>query len=83
MHERISPAYLQKLITKYRPARNLRSQAKSQLVSHSVCTNFYGARSFQQAAAELWNKLPNNLKEADTVENFKGLLKTHLFNSLK
>ena len=81
--QELGPAYLQQLTTKYCPTRNLRSQSKSLLVSPSISTNFYGARSFQVAAAELWNKLPSNLKQVDTVDNFKSLLKTHFFNLLK
>ena len=82
LHE-LGPDYLQELITKYCPTRNLRSQSKSQLVSRTVSTVSYGARSFQQAASELWNKLPMNLRQTDTLDNFKSLLKTHLFYSLK
>ena len=82
LHE-LGPDYLQELVTKYCPTRNLRSQSKSQLVSRTVSTVSYGARSFQQAASELWNKLPINLKQTDTLDNFKSLLKTHLFYSLK
>ena len=52
----LGPDYLQQLITKYWPARNLRPQSKSLLLSPSISTNYYSARSFQLAAAELWNK---------------------------
>ena len=78
--QELGPAYLQQLITKYCPARNLRSQSKSLLVTPIISTHFYGARSFQLAAAELWNKLPSHLKHVDTVNDFKSLLKTYLFN---
>ena len=42
--------------------------------------NKYGKR-FTYSAPVLWNKLPGNVKYADSVMSFKGLLKTHLFRS--
>ena len=47
---------------------------------YSVVTTleFYGARAFA-AAAELWNSVPDTIKQAQTVNLFKAKLKTHLF----
>ena len=36
-------------------------------------------RSFCKASAELWNRLPLNVKNCQTVNLFKTSLKTHLF----
>ena len=74
-----APSYLQNLITIYKPSRTLRSSSKSRLLRPQFNTRFYGFRSFQAAAAELWNNLPDVVREAGTVENFRSLLKTHLF----
>ena len=74
-----APSYLQELIRLYTPARNLRSSSKSILISPSVKTYFYGGRSFQSAAADLWNNLPESVKSVNTTEIFKRVLKTHLF----
>ena len=38
-----------------------------------------GDRSFTMAAPRLWNSLPTNIKNARTVDSFKALLKTNLF----
>ena len=46
---------------------------------NKVVTKSYGARSFQVAAPELWNSLPEFVKEAVTPAQFKNRLKTHLF----
>ncbi len=36
--------------------------------------------SFSYLAPKLWNNLPNTVREADTLCQFKSRLKTHLFN---
>ena len=58
----LAPSYLQELLVQYRPSRNLRSQSKSLLVSPRINTQFYGARSFQSSAPELWNNIPDKIK---------------------
>lgn len=40
----------------------------------------YGRASFHHYGPHLWNSLPESLRAAETVEVFKGGLKTHLFN---
>ena len=69
-------AYLQDLIQRYHPARNLRSKSKSLLVCPPTVTKFYGARTFAVASAELWNSLPDKIKDAETIHSFRRMLKT-------
>ncbi len=38
-----------------------------------------GDRAFQKAAPTLWNDLPTNLRNIDSLASFKAKLKTHLF----
>ena len=38
---------------------------------------------FWGGAPKLWNGLPESIKTAGSVANFKKMLKTHLFNKLK
>ena len=71
----MAPSYLQELLKKYTPARNLRSSQKNLEcpvlgTGERVC--FFGGPL-------LWNAVPLNLKEAKSVNNFKSLLKTFLF----
>ena len=40
----------------------------------------YGQRSFHHAAPELWNQLPSHVKNATSLQQFKSLLKAHLFS---
>jgi hypothetical protein len=42
-------------------------------------TKSHGERTFAFQAPEIWNKLPAQLREADTLASFKSGLKTHLF----
>jgi hypothetical protein len=51
------------------------------ILGHLVQSAF-GDRSFASAAPTLWNKLPSNIKVAKTVNQFKTLLKSWLFDSL-
>ena len=39
----------------------------------------FGARSIAVAGAELWNKLPNDIKSIANFMTFKRKLKTYLF----
>ena len=38
-----------------------------------------GDRAFQVASPGLWNGLPNDIRNAKTMDVFKSLVKTHLF----
>ena len=40
----------------------------------------YGNCSFSVAAPTLWNRLPKAIRSAETLDEFKSLLKTHLFH---
>ena len=74
-----APVYLADLLEPYLPARSLRSEQQQRLSQPKARTVKYGDRAFSICAPRLWNKLPSEIKEADTVDRFKALLKTHLF----
>ena len=71
-----APIYLQKLIKKYQPFRNLRSSTQSRLTCPSTSTQ-YGQRSFSVAASELWNSLPLHVNNSKTIVPFKSSPKTY------
>ena len=75
----LAPSYLVDLIKVYKPSRCLRSSSKLNLVSPSISTTSYGHRSFCHASADLWNKLPQYMKDSETLGQFKSSLKTYLF----
>ena len=74
-----APLYLQELITEYSPSRTLRSSNRSLLKIPLINTQSYGSRSFLSASPQLWNNLPQCIKQADSTERFKSMLKTYLF----
>ena len=76
----MAPSYLQELLNKYTPTRNLRSSQKNLLECPVLGTRFYGERTFSFGGPlQLWNAVQLHLKEANSVNNFKSLLKTFLF----
>lgn len=75
------PAYLKSHLTRKIHSRSLRDQDHLQLevpISHSARM---GDRAFAIAAPSLWNALPFKLRNASSVNAFKSLLKTHLFEA--
>ena len=76
----LAPPYLTDLITPYSPCRTLRSSSKNLVKPPSRRPRTaYGRRSFSEAAYTEWNKLPQHVKTASSVESFKARLKTFLF----
>lgn len=75
-----APSYLKDLIVRYFPNRALRSQTAGLLVVPRVSKSRMGGRAFSYQAPLLWNKLPVNVREADTLSTFKIRLKTFLFD---
>ena len=80
----LASQYIVDMLTVYSPSRNLRSTAKGLLLKppslKAIKTATYGDRSFSAAAPKLWNKLPPNIRAIKSLECFKSLLKTYLFN---
>ena len=80
----MAPRYLRDLINIKMPARDLRSADSPTLDDGLTSTERKkltksGERAFQYAAPVLWNKLPSHLQNAENIQTFKRLLKTHLF----
>ena len=73
-----SPSYLSDLICKHVPTRALRSSDANLLVVPRTFSKF-GDRKFSVCAPYLWNILPEHIKDAESVSQFKRLLKTHFF----
>ena len=76
-----APIYLKELICPYEQIRSLRSNNQKLLsVPRAKCKTL-GDHAFSIAGPREWNKLPLNLREAHSVDNFKANLKTYLFKS--
>ncbi len=73
----LAPQYLSELLSHSSPPRPL--QNSGHLIIPRISKQTEGGRSFFYLAPKLWNNLPNNVREADTLCQFKSRLKTHLF----
>ena len=75
-----APKYLCELISIKKPSCSLRSNTSIVLHRKKSNTVTYGQRSFHHAAPELWNQLPSHVKNGTSLQQFKSLLKAHLFS---
>ena len=78
-----APNYLIDFITIKKQFRNsLRSNESIFLELPGIKTHpTLGDRAFQSAAPYLWNALPSAIRNMKTLDTFKTVVKTHLFNS--
>ena len=72
------PAYLASLINSYQPERALRSSNAGLLTVPRTRTAL-ASRAFSVCAPVIWNSLPRNIREINSISGFKRSLKTHLF----
>ena len=75
----LAPQYIEDLVTKYQPSRNLRSMNAGKLVQPPHKNDAYGGRSFEVVAPMLWNGLTPSLRRITSLPVMKTSLKTHLF----
>ena len=75
----LAPAYMCDLITPRVMDRSLRNDNCISLLVPRKKTATYGERAFSFIGPYLWNTLPNDCKNAESLSSFKCKLKTHLF----
>lgn len=75
----LAPTYISDMVQRYQPARPLRSECKSLLIVPKTYTATYGNRCFSKLSAEMWNNLPDEVKNAKTLNSYKKQLKTYLY----
>ena len=75
----IAPLYISDIITKYEPTRSLSSSSKRLFVVPRYNLKTYGGRAFSVNGPMLWNSLPNNIRETETLSTFRKQIKTFLF----
>ena len=75
----LAPQYLVDLIAVAHQSRyNLRSSNAALLVpANARCLPTLGDRTFQSAAQKLWNSLPAEIRNIQTITSFKRALKTY------
>jgi len=71
--------YLCELVSIRKSSRKLRSSSQIILQVPVSRVKSYGDCAFSVAAPTLWNKLPADIRNASSLENFKSVLKTHMF----
>lgn len=75
----LAPPYLSDLIHINNPTRSLRSASAINLSVPPARLSTMGARAFTRSAPRLWNSLPPDIRNMDSLPTFKSHLKTHLF----
>ena len=75
----LTPSYISDLIINYVPPRTLRSANKALLDTPTGQFNAKGHMAFAFKAPTLWNALPLKIRLAESVPQFKSLLKTHFY----
>jgi hypothetical protein len=71
-----APKYVSQWIKPYSPQMNLRSADKNLLVCERSNTNL-GGRAFSVSGPAIWNGLPDNIREARTVNQLRIRLLAH------
>ena len=79
-----APEYLQNLLVEMLTQRSgLRLELTFKKLLIPFTKKTFAQRSFIVAAPTLWNRPPLNIKHARNLDQFKSLLKTHLFHSFQ
>ena len=76
----MSPHYIKNLLHVKINNRKLRNNNDVFLTVPKTKLKYYGDRAFQKVSPSLWNQLPGEIKNAETINAFQSKLKTHLFN---
>ena len=72
------PKYISDSLINYTPTRTLRS-SDAGLLEVRISNKKIGDSAFVRYAPKLWNTLPINIREANTLDIFKRQLKTYFF----
>ncbi len=75
----MTPVYISNLLERYTPNRDLRSEDMCLLAVPKSRLSTIGDRAFSVCGPYLWNKLPLDIKNSQTLNIFKSKLKKHLF----
>ena len=77
----LAPAYITSLLIPANTLERLRSAEDTSLLHIDITNNVtMGDRAFSVYAPKVWNTLPRVLRDAPSLNQFKSLLKTYLFN---
>ena len=74
-----APEYLGELVSIRKSSRKFRSSSQILLQVPVSRLKSYSDFAFSLAAPTLWNRLPADIRNTSSLENFKSLLNSHLF----
>ena len=77
-----APGYIQELITIEDPIHRTRAKNGGKLLVQRLSKTNLESRMFSNYAPDVWNMLPSNIRNEDSTDAFKRLLKTHMFSSV-
>ena len=75
----IAPEYVSAMVEPYVIPRELRSSSKELLQEKRTRLVRSGDRAYSVCGPKLWNQVPKDIRDSNTVELFKSGLKTFLF----
>ena len=75
----LSPRYLVKLLQYQNHSKTLCSNSLELLLQQKSKTKSYGERAFSMCAPRLWNSIPLNIQNSNSVCSLKKNFKTFLF----
>ena len=73
----LAPAYLSDLLELYTPSRSLRN--RNNLLKTKRSSSKSGDQCFSMYAPQLWNSIPDKLRNLNSLTDFRKSLKTYLF----
>ena len=79
-HDHAPPYILDLVRAGERTNYNLRSSSQLQPYNATKTKKTLGDKAFKVLSPGLWNGLPNDIRNAKTMDIFKSLVKTHLFS---
>ena len=76
-----APSYLTEYLKLYSPTRSLRSMSDRTLLEINN-TNYktFGERAFKFSGPKIWNTIPKQIREIQSIDIFKSRLKSFLFS---
>jgi len=77
----LAPEYICELLHACAPTRALRSNSEGLQFAVPRTRTVWGDRCFAKTGPQLWNALPNHVRQSDSLTTFKRALKTHLFTA--
>ncbi len=75
----LAPQYLSELLTPYTPTCVLHSSEAGLLTVQTTRLKTMGDQAFSSLAPKLWNSLPSEIRNAESLSVFKSSLKTYFF----